>query len=319
MVLALRFQIEGALVSVRTRMKTIGPVSYLAVGMLAAIVGLLPWLVTGMRLPVQNLGAITSSPESMPIALLPFSQYTITLLVAVMVTGSAIAGGLARATRVQHPRFVVTATIIGVLVVQVVATVQTAATVASGLEESRRAAVYLSVLTAATVAASLVGLLILVLIARAPAAGATVAVSLATVAFSVWLRAFIPQPFDVATNEMTMALLGAVRWVPAVIVGLAVAWCGLGTIGRVAAAIVSFLTLWIGPAVFTAVSAAAGARVLAAYPAEMPDYGAQVFVGALGVQGGSLSLLVPAISVLILGLVVRWALRRHRLERAAPA
>ncbi|MDJ0378729.1 hypothetical protein [Cryobacterium sp. PH31-L1] len=172
--------------SVPARMKAIGPVSYLVVGMLAAIVGLLPWLVTGMHLPIQNLWAADSVPEDMPIALLPFSQYTITLVVAVVVTGSA----------------------------------------------------------------------------------------------------------------------------------LAVAWCGLASGGRVAGAIVSFLALWIGPTLFTAVSAAAGTRVLAAYPAEMRDYGVQVFFSALGGKGGSIALLIPAVIVMVLGLAVRRALRRRRLQVA---
>ncbi|TFD62623.1 hypothetical protein E3T39_01360 [Cryobacterium suzukii] len=302
--------------SVLTRMKAIGPVSYLVVGMLAAMVGLLPWLVTGMHLPIQNLWASNTLPEDMPIALLPFSQYTITLIVAVVVTGSALAGGLARVTRAQHPRFALAAIIVGVLLVQVVAIVQTAVTVATGLAESPAAKVYLFALTAGTLAASLIGLLILMLIARAPAAGAVVAVSLAAVAFSAWLNGLIAHPLSFETTETTRALLSAARWVPAVIVGLAVAWCGLTTIGRVAGAIVSFLALWIGPTLFTAVSAAAGTRVLAAYPAEMLDYGAQVFVSALGVKGGSLSLLVPAVIVMVLGLAVRWALRRRRLQAA---
>ncbi len=297
-------------------MKAVGPVSYLVVGMLSAIVGLLPWLVTGMRLPIQNLWASSTLPEDMPIALLPFSQYTITLIVAVVVTGSALAGGLARVTRAQHPRFALAAIVVGVLLVQVVAIVQTAVTIATGLREGPAAKVYLFALTAGTLAASLIGLLILVLIARAPAAGAVVAVSLAAVTFSGWLGALIAQPFDFEVSETARALLSATRWVPAVIVGLAVAWCGLATIGRVAGAIASFLALWIGPTLFTAVSAAVGTRVLAAYPAEMLDYGVQVFFSALGVKGGSAALLIPAVIVMLLGLVTRWALRRRSLQAA---
>ncbi len=105
--------------------------------MLAAIIGLLPWMVTGMRLPIQNLWALDVPPEGMPITLLPFSQYTITLIVAVLVTGSAIAGGLLRLTGAQHPRFAFVATPVGVLIVQVVAIVQTVSIVAGGLAEGR--------------------------------------------------------------------------------------------------------------------------------------------------------------------------------------
>ena len=96
-------------------------------------------------------------------------------------------------------------------------------------------------------------------------------------------------------------------------------WCGLETIGRVVAAIVSLLVLWVGSALFTAVSAAAGFRLLAPHPAEMLDYGARVFVDALGVPGGSLSLLVAAIVVTVIALAVRWAIGRQRLERTSAA
>jgi hypothetical protein len=66
------------------------------------------------------------------------------------------------------------------------------------------------------------------------------------------------------------------------------------------------------------ISAAAGTRVLAAYPDEMVQYGVQALVSALGIPGGSLSLLILAVVVMGLGLGVRWAIRR-RPERAATA
>jgi hypothetical protein len=290
-------------------------VTYLLVGVGSAVVGLLPWLVTGMRLPVQNLWAVNTLPEKMPITLLPFSQYELALIVAVIVTGSAIAGGFARGARVRKARFGLIAIAIGVLAVQAIATVQTSVTVSNGLSNSTASSVYLAALSAGSVAAIVIGLLVLLLIARAPRAGVAIAVSIAAVASSPWMTR-IALPVGIVANESTMALLNAVRWVAPVIVGLVLAWCGLGTIGRVAAAIVSFLVLWIGPAAITAVTAAAGTRVLAPYPAEMAEYAAQVFVGALGPPGGSLSLFAVATVVMVLGLGVRWAIR---LRRAAAA
>lgn len=298
-------------------MKKVGWASYLLMGFLAAIVGLLPWLVTGMRLPIQNLWVVAVQPQDMPITLLPFSQYTITLLVAVLVTGSTLAGGILRMSRAQQPRRALAATIAGVATVQVVAIVQTVATVAGGMPPGRDGLLYLSALTAGAVAANLVGLLLLVLIARAPAAGAVVALSAAAVAVSGWVSALISHPFDVSATATTLALLSSSRWLPALIVGVTVAWCGFGTVSRIVGALVSFLALWTGPALFTAVSAAAGTRVLARYPAEMLDYGAQVFVMALGPQGSSLALLVPAVAVTVIALVPIRALRRRHRERLA--
>lgn len=48
-------------------------VAWLLVGALVAVVGLLPWIVTGMRLPLQNRWAAETLPGDMPVALLPFN------------------------------------------------------------------------------------------------------------------------------------------------------------------------------------------------------------------------------------------------------
>ena len=79
-------------------------VSCLAIGVLSAVVGLLPWLLTGMRLPLQQLWAAPALPESMPIAFLPLSQYTVTLIPGLLVTGATVAGIAMRATRSRQPR-----------------------------------------------------------------------------------------------------------------------------------------------------------------------------------------------------------------------
>lgn len=302
----------------RTLLKAISLVSYLLVGAASAIVGLAPWLITGMRLPLQNLWAVDTSPAEMPVTLLPFSQYALALIVAVIVTGSAIAGGLARATRAKRPRFALVAIVVGALAIQLVALAQTTVTVSNGLRESTAAAVYLVMLVAGSLASIMIGQLVLLLIARAPKSGAVIGMSVAGIALSTWLEGIV-LPFGTVSLAPNLVLLDAIRWVPAVVVGVAVAWCGLGTIGRVSAAIVSLLVLWIGPAAVTAVTSAAGSRVLAPYPSDMVDYGAQVFVSALGVAGGSLSLLVVAVIVMALGLAARWAIRRRRPERASAA
>ena len=73
-----------------------------AIGVVAALVGILPWLVTGMRLPLEKLWGTSPSADAMPEAVLPFSQYMPTLIFGLIVTGSAIAGVAARATRSRH-------------------------------------------------------------------------------------------------------------------------------------------------------------------------------------------------------------------------
>ena len=297
-----------------TRLAASGPVVYLLAGVASAIAGLVPWLITGMRLPVQNLWASTVFPGQMPVALLPFSQYALSLIVALIVVGSVIAGIVARASRAQRPRFAVVSLVVSVAAVQVAALVQTTLTVMHGMKDTSASRVYISALVIGSAASIAVGLVLLVLIARAPAAGVVVALSFAAIALQSWLNELV-LPFGVASTEPNFGLLAAIRWVPALVVGLAVVWAGIRSIGRVIAAIISLLVLWIAPAAVTAVTSAAGSRVLAAHPAEMLDYGSQVFVSALGMGGDPLFLLVPAIVVMVLGLGARGAMGRWRVER----
>ncbi len=216
-----------------TRLAASGPVLYVLAGMASAIAGLVPWLITGIRLPVQNLWSTTVFPGQMPFALLPFSQYALFLIAALIVVGS----------------------------------------------------------------------------------GVVVALSFAAIALQSWLDALV-LPFGVASTEPNLGLLAAIRFVPALVVGLVVVWAGIRSIGRMIAVIIGLLVLWIAPAAVTAVTSAAGSRVLAAHPADMLDYGSPVFVSALGTAGDPLSLLVPAVVVMVLGLGARGAMARWRVERA---
>jgi hypothetical protein len=281
-------------------------------GMAFAIIGLVPWLVTDMHLPLQNLWAVEVSPDQMPITVLPFSQYYLGLLAAMIVVGAALAGCFARATRARHSRFGVTAIAVGVIGVQAIATIHTAVIVSHGLRPTVVARAYLTALTAGTVVAMLIGLLVLVLIARAPVPGAVIGLSIAGIAAGSWLIGIVVPTGSFAT-ESVWVLLDVVRAVPAVIVGLAVVWSGIGTFGRAAAAIGSLVLLWIGPAAVTAISAAAGTRVLAPHPDEMVEFAVQLFGIALGPEGGAVYLLVVAVIVIVLGLAARWSIRRwHR-------
>ena len=61
-------------------------------GILAGLLGLAPWLISGARLPLQNLWGTEVLPEQMPVSLLPLSQYKLTTLVAFLTAGGAVAG-----------------------------------------------------------------------------------------------------------------------------------------------------------------------------------------------------------------------------------
>lgn len=255
-------------------------VVWLAIGIASAIVGLLPWLVTGARLPVQNLAADQTSLET-PFALLPFNQYFLTSIVALLVVGGALAGIAARALRDRRPRGGTLLLVGGVLAVQILAGVQSSVVTVGSLEESTHSERYSAAVIVVIVVSIAMSLLVLLLIARAPVAGATIALAMTAVVSGSWIGVAIRDLVMLGPFEVVQVLLGILRWIPPVLVGCAIAWCGFRTVGRIVAALVSLAALWIGPAFFTAVANAAGSRVLASDPAGMLDYGVGVFRMAL--------------------------------------
>jgi hypothetical protein len=285
--------------------------AWFAIGAAGAVVGLLPWLITGARLPLQNLAA-DQSTTAMPIALLPFSQYFLMTIVALLVVGAGAAGIAARALKNRRPPFGTTALVIGMLAVQVLAAVQATVVTVGLLERSTRTLVYAGAVGAVMVVSTLVGLLVLLLVARAPVPGATIGMSLAAIVSANWVGSALRDVMVLGTNQFVQLISICLRWMPAVLVGCVIAWCGFRTVGRVVAVIVSLAALWIGPAFFTAVSSAAGMRVLAPYPAEMLDYGLRVFVMALTMPELSVPPLIVALAIGIAGSLLLARLRRGR-------
>ena len=291
--------------------RPLSPWIWLAIGVGAAVIAFLPWIITGMRLPLQNLWGTATPPDDMPIGLLPFSQYSITLIAGILIVGAAVAGIVARSMRRRQQRGGFVALIAGVLGVQVVAIAETSAVVGSGLRPGRESTIYLAAVVAVAVASFAVGALVLFLVARAPRARALIGLAVAAIASGWWLNALIV-PAPAAVSETQIAILGALHWMPAVLCGLAIAWCGIRSIGRIVAALATLVILAIGPALATAVSSAAGSRVLARYPLEMADYGMQVFQQALISPELTLRPLVTALVVAGIGLVVTAMVRRNR-------
>ena len=290
--------------------------AWVGIGAASAAVGFLPWAIRGMRLPLQNLWGSSTLPADMPMALLPFNQYFITLIAGIIVVGAATAGLVARSNRARQGRRGLAALTAGLLAVQVIAIVQSAAVVGGGLRPGRESIVYLVAVVAVAVASFLIGTLVYVLIARMPPPGALIGMAIAAIAVGWWLDALV-LPDPVSVNEAQMALIGLVRWVPAFLCGAAIAWCGITTIGRVIAALVAIAALAIGPAFATAVTSAAAMRVLAPYPTEMLGYGVQVFQQALGNADLTLRPVVTATIVAAAGLALAGVLRRRRRQLAA--
>jgi hypothetical protein len=293
--------------------KTAGP--YVLVGIGAAVLGLVPWATAGMRLPLQNLWAEGTMPEQMPLALLPFSQYALGFIVSIIVTGSAIAGGILRWRGARVPRFGLAATLGGVLLVQLVALAQTAVTVTGGLAESGAATVYVVALVGGTLAAIALGVLVLLLVARAPAPGLAIALAVVAVVVGTSMSGAV-LPFGLVVFESHDLARAVVQWIPAIGVGVAIAWSGFATVGRAIAAAGSLLLLWLGAAAFTAINAAAGTRVLAGYPAEMAEYAGQVLTAVLGSPRESLVQVAIAVVAMGVALVAFRVIRTRRAARS---
>lgn len=279
-------------------------------GVAAAIAGLLPWFVTGMRLPLQNLWATETLPDAMPIVLLPFSQYTLTIIVALLVTGAAFAALVARATRQRQPRGGVVAMFIGLLATQVIAAAQTATVVRGGLDDRAASDLYFVAVLAVVALSILVGTLVFWLIATAPRAGALIGLSIGAIACGIWFSRLLV-PLGAIPPDWLADVAGFGRWIPPILIGIAIAWCGVGTAGRVVAAASGLLLLWIAPALITGVANAAGSRVLAEYPAEMLDYAVRVTRLALFSPELALPPIIVAASVATAGLIARAVIRRR--------
>ncbi|MDY0910692.1 hypothetical protein [Microbacterium sp. CFBP9034] len=282
-----------------------------AIGVAAALLGLLPWLGTGMRLPLQNLWAVSTMPEDMPLVALPFSQYYLSQLFGLLVTGSVVAGIAARATRARLPRGGFGLLVFGLLIIQVGATAQSAVTVRAGLQDRTESTLYLVVVVAVCALSIAVGAGVVALVARAPRAGALLGLTIGSLAAGAWLSAVL-RPLTMMSSEGAYAIVTAVQWVPPVLVGVAIAWAGLNTVGRVVAALASLVLLWIVPALITGVTSAAGSRVLAHEPQQMIEYAVQVFSAALLLPELAMPPVLVAVVVAAMGLGVRWVVARRR-------
>ncbi|WP_405473113.1 hypothetical protein [Paenarthrobacter ilicis] len=283
------------------------------IGLLAGIAGVAPWWITGAQLPLQNLWATQVMPAQMPPALLPLSQYEATTLVAMLTVGGALAGLAVRIWSPARRGLVTGCAVAGVLVVHFTATVQSFSVLQAGLSTGTLAGMYFGGLLAGVIASIVAAVLALLLIASRSTLGATIAFGLLAVPFTSWLVLWVVGVMgfvNVPTAVPTIA-----RWVPAVVVGCALAWCGLKPASRAVAWVLNLAFLWLIPAVFTAVQSVLGTRVLAGDIPEMVLMGRQVLVRALGPDGGALPTILLALVIGVLGVGARMVLdRRGRVD-----
>jgi len=305
----------------RSELSASGPIgagTWLAIGAAAGVAGLLPWIITGMRLPLQNLWSTNTMPGDMPIGLLPLTQYTTVTVAGYIVAGSVAAGIIARATRARQGRRGFLALAAGALLVQLIAIVQSLAVIGAGLRPGRESLIYLAALVAVVIVSLAIGVLALLLIGKAPRAGALIGLGIGALAVTWWLEALIAAPFSL-TTPLQSTLLGLMRWLPAILCGVAIAWTGIASAGRIIAAIVVVVVVTITPVVVTAIVNATGSRVLARYPAEMLQVGVEVFRAAI--QQVQVTVVPPIVIAVVAaaGLTLKAMLRRKRATPASRA
>ncbi|PKQ36221.1 MAG: hypothetical protein CVT61_01565 [Actinobacteria bacterium HGW-Actinobacteria-11] len=281
----------------------------LFLGLGAGVLGLLPWVIVG-TLPLQNLWASPTMPEDMPFVLLPLSQYFATLLFSLVLLGGVFAG-VAVHVVARRRDIAVWPAALGVAVVHLVAIMQSFGVLAQGLALGRggdpRAMVYFAGLLGGVIVAALLAQLGVWMTSRRSVAVAALGVALAAVPFGSWVGRW----FLAFTGEVfpPMFLPDLLRWVPAIVVGAALVWCGVRPTVRIVVWVVALLWLWVIPALFTAIQYGLGMRVLDGDVAEMARVSVQLFPMALA------EVWLPVVVALVIGVVgtvVRMVVERDR-------
>lgn len=280
------------------------------IGILAGLLGLGPWLITGAHLPLQNLWAAEAAPDQMPMSLLPLSQYELTTIVALLTVGGAAAGLAVRLWSPARRRPVKWCAAAGVLAVQFTATVQSFTVLDGGLAGGTMARLYFAGLLAGAVLSLAAALVALLLVSSTSRALVALGVGLVAVPFASWLVEWavgVVGPINIPAAVPTAA-----RWIPAVLVGCALAWCGLRP-GRLAVVwLADLVLLWVVPALFISVNYVLGTRVAAGDLQEMLLMSRQILAATLGPAGGALPTVLLALAIALAGLGARSVLLRRR-------
>ncbi len=257
------------------------------VGVVGAVVGLLPWLLTGARLPLQNLWERQTLPADMPRALLPISQYGVSTIAALLIAGGVVAALLLRLPRrMRAPGGrAVAGACVGLFTAHVTAILQSFAVLRDGLglqgvEADSRAALYWVGMLVGTVVAAFAAQVALWLLTRRSVTAAALGLVLVAVPLASWVGVWSvsvsgPSGPPTVTGEV-------VRWLPAVGVAVALTWCGLSSAGRVAVWVVAAVVLVLVPPAITAVTSGLGSRVLQGNPSETVAVMREVFWAAIG-------------------------------------
>ena len=279
-------------------------------GIMAGLLGLAPWLITGAQLPLQNSWGSQVLPEQMPVSLLPLSQYELTTLVALLTFGGAMAGLAVRIWSPARRRLVAWCAASGVLAVQFSATVQSFTVLDDGLTDGTLARVYFAGLLAGVIACIAAGLVAFLLLASRSRALVALGAGLMAVPFTSWAGEWVVGL--VGQTNVPIAVPTVARWIPAIIVGCVLAWCGLRPARRAVVWLADLALLWVVPALFISVGYVLGTRAMAGDLQEMLLMSRQILAATLGPAGGALPTVLLALAIALARLGLRSAAGRRR-------
>lgn len=268
------------------------------------VVGSLPWLLTGLRLPLQNLWRTEQPADAMPLVALPFSQYFIAFLATVGVVGGVAAALTGLAAPTERRRGAVRAALAGAALAAAVTLAQTSIVVRNGLDGSARSELYLSALVAVTVVGAVLGLFVGHAVAVGRPGGRAIGLAVLSLLLSGWLGMFLRMQGTTDT-ELLLTVSRVITWVTPVVAGVGLAFCPPRSGRAVLAWVAALVVLWVGPALVTAVTYVTGSRAILAGspPSEWLDAGLAVFRAALLPGNRALGPFVLTIVVGLVGLI----------------
>lgn len=238
------------------------------VTIVAVAVGLVPALVRfGFRLPDQSAWRSDAAVSEPPFALLPLSQYNVVLLIAMLGMPFAIAGFARLIPWVAATSRRVTCLL--VLAIEIAVVAQSFAALSPVVAERPGSGLYLGLLGVVCVIGLVIGVLTFWLVTTGERPAILIGVTLTVLGFVWWFSAIAP------------AAGSALRWLPAIATGFAIAWCGFVTRARIAAAVGALALVVLIPAASTAVQSAVGANALFTDPGEVFQYAGEVFLSYL--------------------------------------
>lgn len=247
-------------------------------------------------------------------AFLPLSQYQTTTIVALLTLGGALAGIAVRVWRPARRGLATGFAVAGMALVQGIAVVQAFTVLGAGLRGDSMAAFYFTGLLAGTLTAIAAAAVALLMLAARSKPVAALGAGLMAVPAASWLAAAATYLAGPAGVPLLLTL--AWRWLPAVVVGLALAWCGVRPSVRLLVWAANLLLLWLVPALFTSINYVLGTRGSLGDLGEMGLLASQLLAATLGPDGGGGPTVALALGIGLVGAGALELRRRHTTPSA---